>query len=281
MEQHFPKLNAQRFAECLRLQQPQLLDQALECYDRGFSIIPLEGKRPALAWANYQSQRATLDEIKQWFGAETLRPYNLGIVTGKLSGLVVVDADSAGAAAEWRKNFPATPLSVKTGGGGIHFYYRYPEGLEIGNRARIGGKRLDLRGEGGLVVAPPSLHPVTGNAYEWTSPLADYSYYNIPEFDPSWVAETRGGLNQATVPAARTQVKRLRAYLAHIEAVSGEGGHNATYRAACILREGGLCQDEAIEELRLWNRTNAQPPWEDWELVHKVESAYARQNPNN
>jgi hypothetical protein len=64
------------------------------------------------------------------------------------------------------------------------------------------------------------------------------------------------------------------AYIRRIEAVAGNGGHNATFRAACKLRDSGLTAVEALKELSRWNETNATPPWSQKELAHKVEDAY-------
>lgn len=63
------------------------------------------------------------------------------------------------------------------------------------------------------------------------------------------------------------------AYIAHIRAISGQGGHNATFRAACKLRDSGLGEAEALAALVEWNETNAQPKWTVKELLHKVDDA--------
>lgn len=67
---------------------------------------------------------------------------------------------------------------------------------------------------------------------------------------------------------------RFRAYIQRIEAVAGHGGHNATFRAACKLRDAGLSAEEALAVLEHWNATNAKPPWSTAELRHKILSVY-------
>lgn len=62
------------------------------------------------------------------------------------------------------KPLPRT-RSVKTGGGGMHYYFAAR--VRVPNSAGRLGPGLDVRGEGGYVVAPPSVHPETGRAYEW------------------------------------------------------------------------------------------------------------------
>src|SRR5687768_9521045 len=66
----------------------------------------------------------------------------------------------------------------------------------------------------------------------------------------------------------------VRVYLAKLPpAISGAGGHNATFRAACSLMRFGLNDSEAIALLREWNGTHCQPPWTEKELLHKLRDA--------
>jgi putative DNA primase/helicase len=74
-------------------------------------------------------------------------------------------------------------------------------------------------------------------------------------------------------------VRRARNYLMKVPpAVSGEGGHNQTFKAACILMRFGLTREEALEVFREWNET-CQPPWTEKELLHKLEGAAERVGP--
>lgn len=242
---------------------------AAEYYDRGWSTIPLNGKRPALqSWVEFQTRRAGLNEVRSWLNSGAT---NIGVVTGKLSGLVVVDCDTADDAAFWRASHPRTPLEVITGRGGRHFYYQFPTGTNVTNRAGVLNRKIDIRGEGGYVVAPPSLHP-NGNRYRWED-SSTYSLSDLPHFLPEWIASEPTKASRTT----RSTVHRPRSYIRSIRAISGERGHNQTYRAACTLRDSGLTPEEALCELVLWNRTNASPPWSVEELLHKVQSAYQSQ----
>jgi hypothetical protein len=250
---------------------------ALEYFDRGWSVLPIHpmSKRPAITWRTCQKRRLTICQLKQWFGTETECKYNVGIVTGRISDLVVIDCDSADDARWWRANYPKTPLAVESGGGGTHFYYRYPHGRDVGNRTRVLVRRIDVRGEGGLVVAPPSRHPESSATYRW-QPWDYYAIEEAPIFDIAWLREVATGLHSPRYVRHNTRaIRDGLAYIRRIEAVSGNGGHNATWRAACSLREAGLTPDEALEALADWNETNAKPPWSRKELVHKIEDAYA------
>ena len=125
---------------------------ASEYFDRRWSVLPLRGKRPAVpSWRECQVKPAGLDELRTWFHDGKT---NVGVVTGRVSGLVVIDCDTAVDARFWKDRFPQTPLAVWTGGGGSHYYYRYPEAQDISNRTGLLARRIDLRAEGGYVVAP-------------------------------------------------------------------------------------------------------------------------------
>jgi len=144
---------------------------------QGFSLIPLVGKipdasvlptelnekgEPKTTWKPYQTRKPTPEELQKWFGDGVKR--NIGIVTGSISGIAVVDLDGA-EAIQLAKDLelPDTPV-VKTARG-YHLYYRYRPGIRnFQKRDDLPG--IDLRGDGGYVVAPPSIH-TSGVQYAW------------------------------------------------------------------------------------------------------------------
>jgi len=141
----------------------KMLEQALEYHAQGFSVIPDgRNKQPLVSWKIYQEKRATPEQIKEWF--KQFPDMNVGIVTGKISNLIVVDVEKGGDITK----FPQT-ATVKTGGDGWHLYYRYPN-RHIGNSVKKIGDLVDIRADGGQVMAPPSIHP-SGKAYKWIIPL--------------------------------------------------------------------------------------------------------------
>jgi hypothetical protein len=132
-----------------------------DLWARGWSLIPLKprSKVPAVKWEAYQRRHATYDELESWF---TMPGFNVGIVTGALSGLFVVDADSASALRWVDAHLPPCNLRVRTSKG-LHLYFPYTGDRPIKNRVRVkvDGQPLeiDLRGDGGFVVGPGSVHP--------------------------------------------------------------------------------------------------------------------------
>jgi hypothetical protein len=142
------------------------LKAALEYASRGYSVIPItdsredgkEMKSPLVRWREFEKVAASPDLIKQWF--KMWPNAGVGIVTGAVSGLLVMDIDPKnGGTAD---GLPPTDMVVNTGGGGQHYYYRMNEG----QRNRAGANGVDVRADGGYVVAPPSLH-MSGEAYAW------------------------------------------------------------------------------------------------------------------
>lgn len=155
------------------------LDAALEYHRRGWSVIPLRprDKKPAMAWARFQQKQASKAEVATWN-----RQYpgaNLGIVTGAVSGIIVLDVDDASA---WDNLFfeydvPRTPTAQT--GKGWHLYFAHPGGVVKNFARKLPG--LDLRGDGGYVVAPPSVHP-NGGAYQWEISPDDTTLAPAPDW---------------------------------------------------------------------------------------------------
>lgn len=232
----------------------------------GLSVIPMnDEKKPMIKWAELQERRPTVSEIVGWVDLWDGEPENLAIITGAVSNLCVIDCDSRPAAIWFHKKHGGSPVMVRTRRG-IHFYFRHP-GQRIANASKIeaDGVTYDVRGDGGYVLAPPSLH--SAGAYSWIKPLIETD--KLPPFDPTWRPE------RATQERSEREIRDGIKYIAHIRAVAGQRGHDETYRAACSLRESGLSESEALLALQAWNRVNAEPPWSDRELLHKIRSAYS------
>lgn len=136
--------------------------------DLGFSIFPVEhrGKRPLGAWKAYQTHPPTRDQVRRWASSTS----NVGIATGAVSGLLVLDLDSDEAVREAKRRGIPDTITVRTGKG-LHVYFAHPGGV-IGNRAGI-LPGVDIRGDGGYVVAPGSVHE-SGAVYAWENEPGDF-----------------------------------------------------------------------------------------------------------
>ncbi|TQV76658.1 AAA family ATPase [Aliikangiella marina] len=160
-----------------------MIDNALELISQGFAIFPLHniesgfcscgkecpspGKHPRTI-NGVKAASKDEEQIREWW---TKWPNaNIGIATGRASDLVVLDFDPKAGGLEYREELLeeipelAETLIVSTGGGGFHHYFRMLS--DIGCSTKVNGFGLDIRGNGGYVVAPPSNH-VSGNQYHW------------------------------------------------------------------------------------------------------------------
>ena len=164
----------------MKSENKNLIDYALKYLSLGFSVIPVgKDKKPLVKWEKFQDRKTTKEEIKDWL--ERSKTTGVGVITGAISGIVVVDVEAGGDT----KDLPPTVVS-KTGGGGWHFFYKHP-GRPVKNAVRIRDK-MDVRGDGGFVVMPPSLH-ASGNRYEWLIAPEDAGFEELPQ----WILEKGEG----------------------------------------------------------------------------------------
>lgn len=125
------------------------LDIARHLSAEGFCVIPLcpDGKKPARKWKPYQYCHPTDEAIEHWFGVLGFWP---AIVTGEISGITVIDCDSADAVAELERRGITSTMTQATKRG-RHLVYRHAGER---NTVRLGGiEGVDRRGEGGYVKA--------------------------------------------------------------------------------------------------------------------------------
>lgn len=155
---------------------PNIKNQALSLREMGWSVIPVDSnKKPLVKWEEYQKRIASIDEIEAWF--EQWPNANIGVVTGSISKLIVVDIDPRhGGTNKLFKEFK-TPCSI-TGGGGWHYYFTSDKMIK--NRAGV-LPGIDIRGEGGFVIAPPSMHS-SGGAYQWHISPKEASFSEFPHW---------------------------------------------------------------------------------------------------
>lgn len=267
--------------------------------ERGLSVIPIDhpadttqtdpkriGKVPAITWANFQETRPSLDNLHAWFGDGNGHRRNIAIVTGKISGVVVIDADNDEAEMYAREHLPATPMMTRTSRGTHHRFYRHPGGT-IRNKVKLrtagAALALDLRADGGYVVAPGSVH-ASGARYERVGDWPPIT--ELPVFDPSWIAADDAGEHQCSprqnqeattscfLPDREHLLRRARAYVASVPpAIEGQGGDAHTFQLACKLVRGFALSDaDTFDVLREWNHT-CVPPWTDAALEAKIDGA--------
>src|SRR5512139_2012509 len=133
-----------------------LLKAALKYLEMGYSVIPCrQDKKPHIKWEFYQKRLPTESEVRSWWSKWP--DANVGLVTGKVSGLCVFDQDDDKAIEYFDSLLPESMLMpmTSTPRDGRHCYFKCPADAPT-NKAMINGYKLDFRGEGGYILAPPS-----------------------------------------------------------------------------------------------------------------------------
>lgn len=244
-----------------------ILDAALAYLRRGWSVIPLRprDKRPMVKWEGYSRARPSEAELRQWF--ERRPDANLGIVTGVVSGLLVLDVDvghgGEGSLAELERDHGPLPptVSAETGGGGRHLYFVHPGGT-VGNRAGL-VPGIDVRGDGGYVVAPPSIHP-SGRPYRWRPGHTPDAVPVAPL--PAWLAAL-------LLPRGERHGHPLAYWRRLVVDGVDEGARNSTLASfAGHLLWHGVDPAVALQLLLAWNRVRCRPPLDDDEVARIVDS---------
>ena len=230
--------------------------EAAEYRRLGWSPIPIKerSKEPNLLELRpYLSRKATKEELDAWAWS------GVGIVTGPVSGILVLDVDGPEGEEQLRKHgHPPTPI-VRTASGGLHLYFKHPaHEVKTGIRVAPG---LDVKASGGYVVAPPSIGP-NGKPYEWiVSPevaeLAD---------PPEWLL-------------AVLRSRRFKAPAGPVGERVPEGGRNKTLASlAGSMRRRGAGEAAILAALQVTNAERCIPPLEA-EEVAKIAASVSRYEP--
>ncbi len=229
---------------------------AVDYRQGGWCPIPIKkgSKQTALArLAPYLDRPATLEELRSWAWS------GVGIVTGRVSSVLVLDVDGPEGAAELKKHgHPITPM-VRTAGGGLHLYFKHPEhDVRTGIRVAPG---LDVKASGGYVVAPPSVG-ANGKPYEW-----------IVSTEEAELADPPGWL------MALLERERPKGPVGPVGEQIPKGSRNKDLASfAGTMRRRGMGEAEIVAALQVANERRCSPPLEA-EEVEKIASSVARYEP--
>jgi KaiC/GvpD/RAD55 family RecA-like ATPase len=240
---------------------------ALSYLQKGWGVIPVDAKtkRPLLAsWEEYQRRLPSVEEVNSWFNQ--FPSAGVGIVTGAVSGLGVVDADNEkGFASSQTLDLPKT-YTVKTPHG-WHYYYQHP-GTHVKTCRDILGKdsKVDVRGDGGYVVGAYSVND--SGTYTVINDVAE-----LPVFPSNVLAlitkeEPKGDWQEAKDEAP---------WVSNLLQGGAERGerHTSLVRLSAYFISKGLPYDLVRNLLQGWNLRNT-PPIEQSELEKQLEDVYER-----
>lgn len=247
----------------------QMLRTALALAQRGMHVFPCRPRQKEPA-TQHGFLDATVDitVIKQWWAS---RPdYNVAIATGARSCIFVVDIDGIDAEAELRKHeteHGALPPSVEViTARGRHVWLRYPANVSVPSSIGKIAPSCDIRGDGGYVLAPPSIHP-SGRSYAWSvdcTRLAD---------PPAWL------LNKIALADKPRAALPPETWIEIITSGAGEGTRNDRIArlAGHLLCKSWLDPRVVLELMHCWNATRCTPPLAAAEVRHIVNSIAGRE----
>jgi putative DNA primase/helicase len=198
--------------------------------------------------------------------------YNLGIVTGSASGLFVIDIDtrsdglaSAGKLHQQGHDLPAGLMS-ETGGGGYHLLYALPEDFAVRSSAGSLAPGIDVRGEGGMIVAPGSVHK-SGARYTWDKTVTPTTR---PEPAPQWLLDRLRSTSAVKPEIALGPGRKF-----------SEGTRHPPFlRFAGMLHRYGVDEEGVFAALSALDKQICDPPMGDDE-VRRIAQSSAKWEPQN
>jgi hypothetical protein len=239
---------------------------ALELAARGLRVFPcrVRSKQPCIK-ENLKAASTDPDIVARWWREW---PYaNVAVATGEGSGIWVTDVDGdegEQALRDLERQHGSLPSTVEviTGDNGRHLYWLWSK-VDIRN---TGPERVDIpgihtRGNGGYVMVPPSVHPISGRNYAWSVDSAD-AFAEAPE----WLIElvTKRTSNKPTFTTPEAWCAFLN------EPVSGSRRGSAVARLSGLLLRRYIDVLIALDICRLFNALRCEPPLADEEIIDIV-----------
>lgn len=270
-----------------------LLNAALAYAAQGWRVVPLHSFVDGLCTCESQdcsspakhpltvngvyAATTNVDTIRRWWSEAAIA--NVGVATG--NGVIVVDVDAKHnglqslADLEAKHGVLPTTPTVKSGGGGKHYYFRIPTGTVIGNRAGV-APGIDVRSDGGYVVAPPSLH-ASGQRYEWLVPM-DTPLAELPAWLVTMLVQKPSDTTATTSTSINTTQLTVQAPTDDLRTHPGvgEGQRNAVLcRLVGVHLARGDDPDDIAPLATAW-ANRCTPPLEEAEVKRTLSSLAAK-----
>jgi putative DNA primase/helicase len=272
-----------------------LVEHANAFINAGFAVLPLHrpvdsksglicscgksncnpAKHPVGRLAPNGLKDASKDKavISDWFKT----PWNIGIVTGKISGIIALDIDPRHNGDESLARLEAEHGALlptwrfRTGGGGEHILFRHPGG-EVPNSAADIGVGIDVRGDGGYIVAPPSMH-ISGSFYSFSD------QHHPADLDlaepPDWLLERIRNHSPIVAPSANRSPSEASPIALKGSIPEGERNQAIARLTGCLLARR-VHPHLTLELVLAFNARNCSPPLPEDEVLRTVASITRR-----
>ena len=234
-------------------------------------VFPLNGKKP-LTEHGFKDATTDPNQIRTWW--ERFPNANIGIATGEV---IVIDVDQDPDKGEYgmeslhdlERQLGQLPDTWQclTGGGGLHIYFKCPDGVQIRNTASKLADDIDIRGAGGYIVAPPSIHPETHKPYEWELEPEETELATLPD---TWLKAIQG-TNRTGEDSKYTEPETV-----------PEGQRNEQlFKYGASLRARNISAIKMYRQMQDFNDRKCIPPVDDKELdiIYDSVMRYAQGTP--
>jgi len=268
------------------------LKAALLYRQHGYSIIPISpnDKIPLIQWTKYQSEIATEAEIRAWW--DKWHNAGIGIVTGEVSGIVVIDIDSKEGEIACAPYIEGAYPQVKTPRkNGMHLYCTHQQG-DVHNKARV-FDGVDVRGNGGYVIAPPT--KLNGKDYRFIKGRSVLNRTGLVNLDSLSIYNIISNSNISNSVCLKNSNSNVLVSLDTKESLRerdhtrpqvttddhkmfGKGTRdNDIFHAAMCLAKGQMEEKNMVQVLEILAK-NCNPPFSKKETEIKIKSAFDRIN---
>jgi hypothetical protein len=255
------------------LHNPVFAGDSARCSCRDWQTCNKVGKHPRTRFGVSEAT-TDLETIRQWW--RKWPNANIGLATGEASGIFVLDVDpKAGgdySLEDLEDSYGALPgtLRQRTGSNGQHRIFRYPD-VRIRNSASEIAPGLDIRGEGGYIVAAPSIH-ASGNHYHWHG--VNTPVENAPDWFIALILISEEEPAQDTKQASASILVPARGEIIR----EGEGRNNFIFRQGSGL-VNNFSPQEVRRRLEAKNLSRCEPPLDEKELS-KIFKSVERYRPS-
>lgn len=244
-------------------------EAAVDYVRRGLAVIALQPRKKAPSFRNGLKDATThAGDVEAWWNMYPTD--NVAIVTGRVSGNIgVIDIDIDDDCGKdgyeflrkWEREHGPLPdtWTVTTARGGQHMYYRFDG--EVPRNTANEELAIDFRGEGGYVMAPPSVHP-NGNVVEWD--------FHPDDYDLAWADDNVLAFLDAVRPKG---MQNSAGKFELPEHVSKGGRNQAMFKYCSSLQSRGLGDREIRMLAHAANQERFEPPMDADEVDRCVDSA--------